>query len=142
MSTTKIRGATQLVDESVPLVKLDPVVQDLITRERIRVDFSAQPGNTVFMNGAFSSSIPVEVYRNGVLQNPAEYTIGEGTLTLVDPCLSHETITVYYGASANTALSGLVGSDGSVLNIVSLTQVEYDAIPSPDSTTLYIITGD
>ena len=37
-------------------------------------------------------------------------------------------------------ISGITGA-GVISNIVSLTQADYDAISTPDSTTLYVITG-
>ena len=37
-------------------------------------------------------------------------------------------------------ISGITGA-GVISNIVSLTQADYDAISTPDSTTLYLITG-
>jgi hypothetical protein len=36
-------------------------------------------------------------------------------------------------------VTGIVGADA-VTNIVSLTQAEYDAVPAPDASTLYVIT--
>ncbi|WP_431941693.1 phage upper tail fiber protein [Nocardia grenadensis] len=42
----------------------------------------------------------------------------------------------------STALSGKVGTDGTVLSIVKLTQAAYDALGSGrPSTTLYVIVG-
>ena len=43
--------------------------------------------------------------------------------------------------SIRTALTGKVGTDGTVLNTVKLTQAQYDALGTKVATTLYIIQG-
>ena len=46
----------------------------------------------------------------------------------------------YNIALVTSDISGTTGADV-IGNIVSLTQADYDAISTPDSTTLYVITG-
>jgi len=46
------------------------------------------------------------------------------------------------GPAGNNGSSGVQSSDGSITDIVRMTQAAYDLLDPPDPTTLYIITED
>lgn len=62
-----------------------------------------------------------------------------GTLTFVDDGVGNLTILNSDGSTLTVVSNSVTATD--VTNIVQLTQAEYDALGTPDSTTLYIIVG-
>ena len=71
---------------------------------------------------------------------PQDFTYSSltGTPTLFDGAYGSLS-----GIPSNIVTSDISGTTGAdvIGNIVSLTQADYDAIATPDSTTLYVITG-
>lgn len=64
-------------------------------------------------------------------------TDGYGYVTTLVSCLSDTSIVANWIAGLTNTL--VVSNDSSVSDIVSLTQSQYDALGTPNATTLYII---
>ena len=94
--------------------------------------YASLTGTPTLFDGAYSS-----LTGNPVLFDGA-YASLTGAPTLFDGAYSSLTGTPSNIVTSN--ISGITGADV-ISNIVSLTQAEYDAIATPNSATLYVITG-
>lgn len=96
----KIRGSTQLLDDSIPLEKLTTELQDWLLREQKRADFVATAGQTTLSHADFGVNVKTYVYLNGVMLQPNEFSLGAGSITLTAPAELNDQITVLYEHSA------------------------------------------
>ena len=108
MAQTMIRGSTQLLDDSVTAAKLDPDTRAYIQQRWTEVKFEATAGQTAFSLPLLQGAEQVEVYRNGLLEQPEEYTVSAGQVQFETPMLAGEQVSVFYGlriaASSNPKL--------------------------------------
>jgi len=97
--TSKIRGSTQLLDESIPIEKLAPELQERLLREQKRVNFLVTTdGQTVFSHADFAPTVVMYAYLNGALMQPDEFVVNTGNITLAVAASVSDQITVLYGA--------------------------------------------
>jgi hypothetical protein len=94
---TQIRGATQLVDDSVTFEKLDPAVREYVQRGWTEATFAAEEGQTAFLVSGLTGAEHIEVYRNGLLSQLDEYVVTPGQVEFDLPMLSGEQVRVFYG---------------------------------------------
>lgn len=95
--TAKIRGSTQILDLSIPLTKLDGDLQEMVSRQEVRVNFVATEGQTVLADSNFQPGVLLKVLLNGMLLQPGEYTLNAGNVALTVPMVAGDQASVFYG---------------------------------------------
>lgn len=95
--TMKIRGTTQIMEESISLAQLTPALQLLINKQWYRKDFITVAGQILLEHEDFNADMKAQVYLNGVLLQPDEYAIGAGAIGLNQPAADADQVTVMYG---------------------------------------------
>lgn len=93
----KIRGSTQIADDSIVADNFEPGVRALINRTWARRDFIASNGQTVLTNPQFNINTEAEVRINGIVLMLNDYQVGEGEIILDDPLENGDVVTVMYG---------------------------------------------
>jgi hypothetical protein len=96
----QIHGSTQIRDNTVTIEKLAFDLQELLTREQARIDFITTENQTTFNNAAFLPTMDINVYKNGMLLNPDEYTVNIGSIVLTEATIVSEIVTIFFGTNA------------------------------------------
>lgn len=98
MAKTLIHGARQILPGTITRAALHPDIISDLDRTKVRVDFIATLGQSVFVNVGFTAVMEVQLFRNGMLQQADEIaSIADGEIAVTTPCYDEELITFMYG---------------------------------------------
>lgn len=98
MSKPLLDGTRQIYPGTITRAALHPDLIADLDRTKVRVDFIATEGQTVFENVGFYADMEIELFRNGPLEPANEIiSMALGAVTIKTPCRDGEFLTFMYG---------------------------------------------